>query len=165
MTQPGKPFFIQIKNKKQSYRLRLSCLKRWSQHWNPGNRPISPLSPKGWNPTSVQAGHALRSGPGKPFEGSCSWRQDCGGNFSNAQSQFFSSEKIRCSNNNILQERTTQYKRQSCSDRWGKNTVMLPPCPVISPWVLGIVDCFYLVYLPSPNHSWSNQTQYQLHPP
>ena len=41
----------------------------------------------------------------------------CGGNFSNAQSQFFSSEEIRGFYNNILQERTTQYRIQSCSDQ------------------------------------------------
>jgi len=40
----------------------------------------------------------------------------CGGNFSNAQSQLFSSEEIRGFYNNILQERTTQYKIKSCSD-------------------------------------------------
>ena len=40
----------------------------------------------------------------------------CGGNFSNVQSQLFSSEEIRGFYNNILQERTTQYRIQSCSD-------------------------------------------------
>ena len=74
----------------------------------------------------------------------------CGGNFSNAQSQIFSSEDIRGFYNNILQERTTRYRIQSCSDHWGKNTQLY--CSLVTSSLFGYNWLFF--YLSSPTISW-----------
>ena len=133
--------------------------KNWSQRWYPGNGPVSPLSPKGLGGMRLEpyfspgwSGTVVRFGPSNSVEGSCSWQQDCCGNCIKAQSQLFSSEEIRGFYNDILQERTTQYKVQNCTDNWGKDTSVI--LPIVTSSLLGY-SWLYLSGLPFlPNHSW-----------